>query len=1337
MGPIMPALPLGSLNSVCAAFQSDLDAGINVDLSDYLHQAADDVRASLLRNLLQIEMRYRRAAGQELSCEAYIERMPEYSDVIREEFEVATVVQASMLSDTCTFHAADGGGPHLSVTRLGDYLIGRELGRGAMGAVFAAIHVVHGTEVALKTLPTVSGRELQRFKNEFRALADVNHRNLIGLHTLQEDGGQWFFTMDLVDGEDFQSYVRPNGILDVARLRDALCQLAAGVQALHAHNVVHRDLKPSNVMVSRDGRVILLDFGVVLDLTSPGREDEAAGTPAYMAPEQFSERTTTTSSDWYAVGVMLYQALSGRLPFRGTIAEIYRAKQTNDLSPLPADVPEDLAVLCRRLLTPNVGQRPGLSEILSVLAPDDEVMPDFAGPHRERIAGRSKQIRQIDEAIQEFQQAGAARAVFISGRSGEGKTLLADHVLERFRRSDEYTVLSGRCYDRESVPFKAVDNLVDALSGLLRTFPDETVAELLTPDAAVLAALFPVLDRIPALANLTRTRLDEVEPERVRRLAGSALRDIFTRLSRKTTLILFIDDLQWGDADSTELLWHALSPPKSPRVLFLGTYRNDEAEGSRFLNAWNALTDRLGADLRQETCRLTPLDEAECIQLVVEVVGVDSESVRRRAKTIVEETGGNPFLLTELATCYRLDAGSSQPMQMDDVVERKLTQLPPDARALLDVVSVSGQALSLDEAAHTAGHEAVPLSTINRMRTERLVRLVGDEPSLFVDTYHDRIRETVLRDMEAARKKGLHVRLAEQILKSFPPVDSAASADQPTPRVFDLAYHFYEGGDRRAFDYQLQAGEAAVRVYALEDGLEYLKKAEETLPADADRATRFRLWERLGDASGRTRQVLQGLDYYQRAAPLAADVFERAIVQDGIGEMYHNMGELESAVSSFDEALRELGYRRARWLPRVLLDTAWNLTLCQMLPWLVRPCRSENDRRKADLAASVYHRIAQVLLTSDAWRYTDACAGQTRAALRSGNYDAIAISYSKLAVNNACLSLRYFAAWMNRRAESFAAETADNRTSAIIAFHRGSTVYHSGRIEESETLTRKALEVIEKNGDIWYCTMAHHFLRHIHSARGESQRAIQEAETEVRMGEAASDRQAICWGEYGLADSNARMGRLDEAVDHMKRCWAAIESGGGNLSKCIGLNHEGFVWLQCSDYERAIDVLEDSRRILEKNFVIMDFTVRTYPLLVESLIGPDWLQQRRDATIRRAKRVMWKTRLVGWRFPCQRPHALRVRGRLYGTLGKTRNAQSCFQKSIDFARELGAEYDLARGLLDLAAVSNDGGQSLRDEAVATLKRLKAVIPFAERWQLGDTPVEMCIAPKWPNNATST
>src|SRR5262249_19641450 len=137
--------------------------------------------------------------------------------------------------------------------------IERALGSGGMGVVYAARDHTLGASVAVKTLRAATLEALHRLRDEFLVLHDLAHPNLVSLGELFDDPGRWFFSMELVDGVDFLAHVRPGGALDVARLRAALTQLAAGLGFLHAAGKVHRDVKPSNVLCAGD-RVVLLDF---------------------------------------------------------------------------------------------------------------------------------------------------------------------------------------------------------------------------------------------------------------------------------------------------------------------------------------------------------------------------------------------------------------------------------------------------------------------------------------------------------------------------------------------------------------------------------------------------------------------------------------------------------------------------------------------------------------------------------------------------------------------------------------------------------------------------------------------------------------------------------------------------------------------------------------------------------------------------------------------------------------------------------------------------------------------------------------------------------------------
>src|SRR4051812_11823896 len=225
-----------------------------------------------------------------------------------------------------------------------------------MGVVYQAFDRERNTMVALKTLRGLSesldAEVVLRFKNEFRSLQDLHHPNLVSLGELIEDSGHWFFTMELLDGVDFLEWVRPGGASDgehtptrrspgalmtpattpdgtigaalahaptvpvsvaapsplhEGRLREALRQLAAGLSALHAAGKVHRDIKPNNILVQRDGRLVLLDFGLVTDATRENWADEGVvGTTAYMAPEQAASKPVGPEADCYAVGVLLF-----------------------------------------------------------------------------------------------------------------------------------------------------------------------------------------------------------------------------------------------------------------------------------------------------------------------------------------------------------------------------------------------------------------------------------------------------------------------------------------------------------------------------------------------------------------------------------------------------------------------------------------------------------------------------------------------------------------------------------------------------------------------------------------------------------------------------------------------------------------------------------------------------------------------------------------------------------------------------------------------------------------------------------------------------------------------
>src|SRR5882724_6215769 len=515
-----------------------------------------------------------------------------------------------------------------------------KLGAGGMGVVYRVHDSERCRDVALKTLQRFDPSELYYLKNEFRALADVAHPNLVSLYELISDGDHWFFTMELVEGVDFRAWAwrnesvgaattslqhapspptnemsltprtlslsahserrserrfavpGPRPECDFARLRPALLQLAIGVNEIHKSGRLHRDIKPSNVLVTRDGRVVLLDFGLAIERrrVDPGQSigDGLVGTPAYMSPEQTTCGRLGPESDWYGVGALLYEVLTGSPPFGGTLLEVVEAKRQRD--PVPpgtlAAVPADLDSLCMALLQRAPQDRPKGEEVLARLG-GNVTAGEWNRAPRSGFIGRRAELEALASAHASTCQ-GAALTFHVHGASGMGKTALVEHFLERVRNDPRATVLAGRCYERETVPYKALDSLIDSLARYLR-HAGHTADALLPRDVRPLVRLFPVLKRAQAVTNAPiPTAVETPDPHERKRRAFASLKELLGRIADRGPLVLWIDDLQWGDVDSAALLADLVRPPDAPAALIVLTYRTDDGARSPCVLAMRA-----------------------------------------------------------------------------------------------------------------------------------------------------------------------------------------------------------------------------------------------------------------------------------------------------------------------------------------------------------------------------------------------------------------------------------------------------------------------------------------------------------------------------------------------------------------------------------------------------------------------------------------------------------------------------------------------------------------------------------------------------------------------------
>ena len=818
-----------------------------------------------------------------------------------------------------------------------------KIGAGGMGVVYEARDAESGRRVALKTLTHLDGQALMRFKTEFRALADLNHPNLVSLGELVETDGDWFFTMEFVPGVDFMRHVcdvegaahdtlrdsapsdevsatevtmqasplrkpwagdAPPHLFDETRLRSALVQLARGLCVLHAAGKVHRDIKPANIRVTPEGQVVILDFGLVSDLKMDDRSTEGhiVGTASYMAPEQAASARVGPEADWYSVGVLLYEALVGRLPYVGSRLQVITDKQ-KFLPPRPRastpSVPRDLDNLCGALLALDPRARPTGREVLARLGASESGEPALASAsssHVPPFVGRRDELATLAAAF-EATRKGDPVAVLIEGDSGVGKSALARQFLDELQIAEpRVVVLAGRCYERESVPYKAFDGVVDALSRYMLKLDGESAGALLPRQASLMAQVFPVLRRLKAftVAELPQARPD---PPELRSRLFAAVREMLGRLADRCPLVIAIDDLQWADQDSRTLLTEVLRPPDAPALLLLATARTEGADQAASIDPG-----------RVRRVQLAPLQADEARLLAERLLARSPHSADTSAADIAREAAGHPLFIDELVRFARTGGVQGVGLRLDEALRARVAALPSEARVLVEIAAMAGGPLRQTIAARAAALSPSAFAgALAMLRAERLIRTSGVRGVDTIEPYHDRIREAVTTQLGEVTRKSHQNELAVALEGGDVP---------PDPEM--LAAHWLGAGEpERATTWFLRAAQAADVALAFDRSARLYRTAL-GLMAESHPERRS-LTVRLGDAlvnAGRGRDAADAF----LSATAGASAAELLDLRRKAAEQLLKAGHVQDGVATLRDVLDQVGIEIPSTPRRALLS---------------------------------------------------------------------------------------------------------------------------------------------------------------------------------------------------------------------------------------------------------------------------------------------------------------------------------------------------------------------------------------------------------------------------------
>ncbi len=781
------------------------------------------------------------------------------------------------------------GRPELA-PRLGRFSLVRMLGQGANGVVYEARDEQTDTVVALKILLHPDATAIGRFKREFRGLAHVQHENLVQLHELFCEDNEWFFTMELVVGEHWVSYVRHAGELpdqcDTERVRTSLSSVLAGVQAIHDAGHLHCDIKSSNVLITPDGHVVILDFGLLRLRDSALAMERARyvpGTPEYTAPELRRSATPTRASDAYAIGVMLFQALAGRLP--GTVRDL-----DLDVVPalehvrgnLPAPVGDVLVDVCLGLLRPDPHERLTVAAALERLGHDARSTPRSAPQAGSHFIGRHTELAALHGAYERTATSGT-QLVFVHGPSGIGKSALCDRFVAGL--DPDVLVLRGRCHERESLPYRAFDDIVEALARHLARVPGDVLRELQPDGVGPLVRVFPALATCLELSPQAGDM--PASPVEARQQAFTAFKELFRRLALRRRIVLLVDDLQWSDVDSSQLLLELCKPPAAPTLLYVGCYRGDTLAGEQHLPECVARI----ADYKEAThVPLAALDSAQAAELV-HSVDVERALSSANVQRIVREAAGNPLIIGELVHYVRGDGADYQAdASLGELLGQRIATMSSGARAAIWLLAVAARPVpqaTLGLALHDKSSEPRDIRALEALR---LVTRTSD--NLWI-VGHDRLREEIARRIPAPDLVHAHHALARAY-------EGSAIAEHEW-----LVEHWAGAGETaRALVYAASAAQHASSKLAFNRAAVLYERAIELCSHDADEQRRFHASRATAlTNAGRSAEAAEAFMRAARGATGSVAITWRC----GAMQHYLRCGQREDGTTLLKELISEVG----------------------------------------------------------------------------------------------------------------------------------------------------------------------------------------------------------------------------------------------------------------------------------------------------------------------------------------------------------------------------------------------------------------------------------------------
>lgn len=828
---------------------------------------------------------------------------------------------------------------------LGHFKILEPLGEGGMGTVYKAVNTRDGRTVALKILSHQSllDEELKRrFLREAGAGAKLAHPNIVAIYEVGDVDGEHFISMEFVEGKNLQQVLKEGPVSSAEVVRIGIA-VGEALREAHKNGVVHRDIKAANIMLTEGGQVKVMDFGLakIQNASMLTREGEILGTFTYMSPEQATGETVDHRTDIFSLGVVLYELLTGKLPF-GDAYEMAVVYSILNVEPAGIreshpDVPEALETIILKALRKDLQHRyQNVEELLgdlrkmkAFLEGKRDVMPSslelvagagledssFSAAHiaatghaafEARFSGREEELENL-KALLRNADGGEGTTVFISGEAGIGKTKLVSE-LEKYARTIKIRPINARCTFREgSLPYRP---FIETIRDVFTARGLATAEQIEEYFGAREPALMPHLHVIQLFLNIPA---GEKAPLQSKDQLWEAILRLVEAISRERTFLLFIDDLHWADDETIRLLQYLSRNTRHMPVMLMGTYRPEDV-GARGGKAHPLI--EVETEMLQEGClsllRLERLKEFD-IQRMISSLFHNAEFGNSFVESIYRESEGNPLFVMEIMKLLKMEEAIqseggiyrlrsdfesySMPSRLQDIVLRRVARLGRAEREALEIGAVEGEVFHSDTI--TRCLEANRLAILRMLQSlERDYHIIHAQDKVYRFD-HGRIRDALYESITPELRTEYHRMVGEYLANAYSEDEHLAPS---------IAHHFLESGERaKALPFLVTGAEHARKLFA---NLQAMRAYEQALQISRE-------CERSGGGPMQQNVILEGLgdvcsfvgnhqhaleSYEALLSATELPLVKKAELLQKIGQVHLSKGDHEKALQHLAEA---------------------------------------------------------------------------------------------------------------------------------------------------------------------------------------------------------------------------------------------------------------------------------------------------------------------------------------------------------------------------------------------------------------------------------------------------